>query len=69
MGDNCVPFLMRIAEKRDVNIFLEHYMEIPKVYFEKEMIYRDGVVLTEDEYDDGFSDWCEYMDNKYDDED
>lgn len=58
MGDNCVKFLMEIASKKDVTIFLEHYMEIPIQYFEEGIIRMEGKVLGEDDYDDGYSNWC-----------
>lgn len=58
MGDNCVPFLMDIAREKEVNIFLEHYMDIPTEYFEEGLIMKDGVVLGEYDYDDAYSDWC-----------
>lgn len=57
MGKNCVPYLMEIARKRDVYIFLEHYMDIPTEYFEEGLIKVDGKVVGEYDYDDAFSDW------------
>lgn len=58
MGDNCIPFLMRIAKSRDVNIFLEHYMDFPEEYLTSGLVVMNGVVLDQDGYDDAFSDWC-----------
>lgn len=58
MGDNCVPFLMEIAKKRDITIMLEHYMEFASEYFEEGLIMFQGKVLGEYDYDDAYSDWC-----------
>ena len=61
MGDNCIPFLMEIARHKDVNIFLEHFMDIDSKYFEEGLIYKDGVLLSEWDYEDAFCDWCASM--------
>lgn len=66
MGDNCVPYLMEIARNKEVNIFLEHYMDIPNEYFEEGLVRKDGIILGEYDFDDAYGDWCEYMDKKYD---
>lgn len=58
MGDNCVPFLMRIAETKDITIFLEHYMNIPSEYFKSGLIYMNGIKLGEYDFDHAYSDWC-----------
>ena len=62
MGDNCVPYLMEISRKKDVRIFLEHYMDISTVYFKEGLVRKDGVVLGEYDYDDAYGDWVRYMD-------
>lgn len=64
MGDNCVPYLMEIARRKEVRIFLEHYMDIPKKYFEEGLIYHDGKCLGEYDYDDLFDDWCASMEEE-----
>lgn len=67
MGDNCVPFLVEIARKKEVYIFLEHYMEIPTEYFDEGVIRAyNGPVLGEYDYDDLFSDWCVEQDERDD---
>lgn len=58
MGDNCIPFLMRIAEVKDVTIVLEHYMDFPEHYFKEGKIMISDKVLGQYDYDDAFSDWC-----------
>lgn len=58
MGDNCIPFLMEIAAHNDITIVLEHYMDFPGEYFEKKLVRINGTVLTQDTYDDAYSDWC-----------
>lgn len=55
LGDNCVPFLMEMAEKRDINIFLRHVMEFITEdgvdYFKTGLIYMDGKqILDEEQY-------------------
>lgn len=59
MGDNCIPYLMKIAEKRNITIFLEHYMDFPEVYFDEKRILFNGRFLTQDEYDEEFCKYCE----------
>lgn len=58
MGNNCVPFLMQMARKRDITIFLEHYMDIPSKYFEDGIIYMNNKKLGEYDFDHAYSDWC-----------
>ena len=58
MGDNCIPFLMRIAENHDVTIVLEHYMDFPEQYFRTGKIMMYDRLLDQDDYDDAFSAWC-----------
>lgn len=57
MGDNCIPFLIRISEMKDVTIVLEHYMDFPEHYFEEGKIMCNGKVLGQYDYDDAFSAW------------
>ena len=57
MGDNCIPFLIRISEQKDVTIVLEHYMDFPEHYFEEGKVACDGRVLGQYDYDDAFSNW------------
>lgn len=59
MGDNCVPFLMNIARKKDVYIFLEHFMDIDSKYFEEGLVYVENRIVTEEEYEDLYAGWCE----------
>lgn len=59
MGDNCVTFLMDIARNKNINIFLEHFMDIPGKYFEEGIVYVNHKVVTEWEYEDLYSRWCE----------
>ena len=58
LGDNCLPFLARIAEKRDVTIFLEHFADFPSECFKSTDIRCNGKRLTEEEYEDAYCDWC-----------
>lgn len=58
MGDNCIPYLMRVAAKHDVTIVLEHYMDFPHEYFSRGEIMMNGKLLGQYDYDDAFSDWC-----------
>lgn len=57
MGDNCIPFLIRISEMKDVTIVLEHYMDFPEHYFEEGKISCNGKILGQYDYDDAFSAW------------
>lgn len=58
MGDNCIPFLVRISEMKDVTIVLEHYMDFPKQYFKEGKVFYKGKALTQFDYDCAYSDWC-----------
>lgn len=58
---NCVPYLMEIVRKKDVDIFLEHFMDIPSRYFEEGLVRKDGVILSELAYEDAYCDWTGYM--------
>lgn len=58
MGDNCIPFLMEIARKKDVKVFFEHYPDIDPKYFEEGLIEYQGKKLGEYDFDDLFMDWC-----------
>lgn len=58
MGDNCAPFLVQIAAKKDVNIMLEHFMDIPDELFETNDIRVNGKRVTVEEYEDAYCDWC-----------
>ena len=57
LADNCLPFLMRICEYKDVNLMFEHYPEFDSKYFEEGKIRVNGNVVTEFEFDDLFSEW------------
>lgn len=58
LGNNCLPFLVEISEKKDVTVFMEHYADFPEKYFEDGKIAVDGKVAGQYDYDDAFSDWC-----------
>ena len=57
MGNNCLPFLVRIAQKKDITIFLEHYADFPRESFSLVDMYCNGILLDQDKYDDAFSNW------------
>lgn len=60
MGDNCIPFLMDIARKKDVTIMIEHYPEIDDSYFKEGIItVDDKLCLSEDEFEDMYLDWVD----------
>lgn len=48
-GDNCVPSILRLAEKTDVIITLHHIMEFPEK-FEAEMLDTGVVVHSREEF-------------------
>ena len=54
LGDNCVPFLLKIAKKKDVNIMLEHYMDIPDGDFISNDIRVNGSRVNVEEYEDAY---------------
>ena len=73
MGDNCVPFLMRIAEYKDVTIMLEHYMLFSDDDLANGKIKVDGKIIhSVEEYEYAFSDYCvaneEYYNRVYGDD-
>lgn len=57
LGDNCLPFLVRMAEERDIVILLEHYADFTPEDIAKGVIRCHGVIVDQDGYDDAFSDW------------
>ena len=57
MGNNCLPFLVRIAQKKDITIFLEHYADFPRESFSLVDMYCNGILLDQDKSVDAFSDW------------
>lgn len=57
MGNNCIPFLLRIAKQKDFTMVLEHYMDFPEDSFNLGCLYFDGRLLNQDSYDDAFSAW------------
>ena len=59
MGNNCLPFLVRIAQEKDITIFLEHYADFPRESFSLVDMYCNGVLLDPDKYEDAFCDWCD----------
>lgn len=59
LGNNCVPYLMEIARNKDISILLEHYMDIPTKYFNEGIVYVNNKVVSEEDYDDLYSAWCE----------
>jgi len=63
MGDNCVPFLMEIAKKRegDIDLLLEHFMDIPYEY--EGMLKVAGNPVSIDEYEMAVAEWCEHRDD------
>lgn len=71
MGDNCLPFLIEIAQKKDVTIVLEHYADFEESAFQTGLIRSNGVIMDQDSYDDAFSDWSastledDYLDRLY----
>lgn len=59
MGDNCLEYMFEIAREREVNLFYEHYPYIDSKYFEDGLVCHNGKPVTEYEFDDMYSDWCE----------
>lgn len=57
MGNNCIPFLLRIAQKKDFTMVLEHYMDFPEESFDLGCLFCNGRKLTQRGYDDAFSNW------------
>lgn len=57
MGNNCIPFLLRIAKQKNFTMVLEHYMDFPEDSFNLGCLYFDGRLLNQDSYDDAFSAW------------
>lgn len=58
MGDNCYPYVIELAKKRDITLVLEHYAEIPDYASEEHVIYYNGnLVSCEFDYADEFSEW------------
>ena len=57
MGDNCIPFLMRISEMYDINLLLEHFMGFRDEDFNNFKV--DGVTVDYNGYLEAFADFSE----------
>lgn len=66
LGDNCIPFLLKIAEKKDVSIMLEHYMDIPDEDFISNDIQVNGSRVNVEEYEDAYCLWCATEEEDFD---
>lgn len=65
MGDNCIPFLMEMAEKRDINIFLRHDMH----FSDNEMgidFFKTGLIKIYGKPVDNEDDYYDIFDEKRD---
>ena len=66
LGDNCIPFLLKIEKKKDVNIMLEHYMDIPDEDFISNDIRVNGSRVNVEEYEDAYCLWCATEEEDFD---
>ena len=57
MGDNCIPFLMRISEMYDINLLLEHFMGFRDEDFNNFNV--DGETVDYNGYLEAFADFSE----------
>lgn len=57
LGDNCLPYLVEIASKRDVTILLEHFADFPSWCFKETQFFCDGKPVDEKGYEYAFCDW------------
>lgn len=48
---------MEIATHNNITIVLEHYIDFSGRYFERELISINGNILTQDTYDNAYSNW------------
>lgn len=53
MGDNCVPFLMKIAERYGINLLLEYFMDFRKEDYNQFMV--DGKIMDYQSYLEEFA--------------
>lgn len=58
MGNNCIPFLLRIAKQKNVNIMLEHCMDFSDEDFANNDICVNGKRVGPSEYEDLYAAWC-----------
>ena len=49
-GNNCAPFILEIAAKEDITIYLEHLMNFGKKHFDIRIINEDVVVHNMKEF-------------------
>lgn len=49
-GDNCVPLILKIAEKKDVTLLLHHCMHFPDSGFELIMKESGKLIRTQEEF-------------------
>lgn len=58
LGDNCLPFLLRIVRNKDVNLFFEHTPWFPDEIFDEGLLLINNKVATEDDFDLAYAEWC-----------
>ena len=56
MGDNCCPWLEKIARRTDVKIMLRHFMDLPDSC--EDILYIRGQKVTIEEYEDAFTEYA-----------
>lgn len=69
LGDNCYPFVMRMAKDRDITLVLEHYVYFRQEDFDSSLISCDGKIVDKWGYADAFSKWHSQGDPDYEWED
>lgn len=59
LGNNCLPFLLKICRKKDVYLYFEHYPRMPEEFFTESLVSYKGKIIDHDEFDDAYANWCE----------
>lgn len=60
MGDNCMPFLLRIADKQDITLVFEHCVIFEEEHYVNHVIMNNGKrICNGDDFDDSYAVWVE----------
>lgn len=60
LGDNCLPFLLRISDTKDITLVFEHYAVFDDdAYAQHLMVCNDKRIMNIDDYIDEYAIWLE----------
>lgn len=65
LGDNCLPFLMRISDTKDITLVFEHYAVFKPEHFTDHIMMCNGErIMDIDDYEKHYGKWLEEKDRE-----